>query len=187
MDKTQRRLRRARAKTVTSSCELADKTETTIPRDQLYSTSHGGRGGQSGGRGQKTGPPAPAKAGPFPKHPKETGLKQAARPGRRASPSSKAGTVSKRNLSGGGRAVPPPAASDTVKWRRHGASAQEIAQLKGEAAGRTFRVRTVKERPDGAGMVTTYSVPGEQLAVWLSELLGRRDDQAETILSIWSV
>jgi hypothetical protein len=68
-----------------------------------------------------------------------------------------------------------------------GASAQEVAQLKGEAAERTFRVRTVTERSDGAGMVTTYSVPGGEFAVWLSELQGRRDDEAETILSIWVV
>ena len=32
--------------------------------------------------------------------------------------------------------------------------------------------------------ITTYGVPGVWLAVWVAELQGRRDDEAETILSV---
>ena len=176
MSKPRRPTPQARAKKVTSSNELAKAEPTTVLPEQTQA-----------GRDRGTGPLAPTKASPSPNHPKRSRPKRAGQPGREASTSTKVGTGSKRDVSEGTGAVPPPAASETVKWRRHGASAQEVAQLKGEAAGRTFRVRTVTERSDGAGMVTTYSVPGGQFAVWLSELQGRRDDEAETILSIWVV
>ena len=48
----------------------------------------------------------------------------------------------------------------------------------------TFRVRTLSQRPDGTGLVTTYGVPGPCLAEWLAELRGRRDDGAEVIVSV---
>ena len=59
-----------------------------------------------------------------------------------------------------------------------------VLQFRDRTTAMTFRVRTLQERPGGSGIITTYGVPGVWLAVWLDELRGRRDDEAETLLSV---
>lgn len=73
---------------------------------------------------------------------------------------------------------------DKVTWTREDASRGEVRQLTDRTAAMTFRVRTLRERIDGSGIVTTYGVPGIWLSVWVFELQGRRDDEPETILSV---
>lgn len=78
----------------------------------------------------------------------------------------------------------PLADGEQVAWVREEASAEQVLNSRHRAAAATYRVRTVQERPDESGRVTTYSVPGAQLGMWLAELQGRREDEAETILSV---
>ena len=73
---------------------------------------------------------------------------------------------------------------DQIHWTREDASQDEVLQIRDRTTAMTFRVRTLQERPDGSGVITTYGVPGVWLSVWLAELRGRRDDKAETILSV---
>jgi hypothetical protein len=73
---------------------------------------------------------------------------------------------------------------DRIIWTREDASQEEVLQLTDRTTAMTFRVRTLRERPDGTGVVTTYGVPGLWLGKWVSELQGRRDDEAEVILSV---
>ncbi|MEI6499810.1 MAG: hypothetical protein WCP21_02160 [Armatimonadota bacterium] len=51
-----------------------------------------------------------------------------------------------------------------VTWTREDASKEEVRQFRDKTTAMTFRVRTLQERPDGSGIVTTCGVPG----VWLS-------------------
>ncbi len=74
-----------------------------------------------------------------------------------------------------------------VEWTRTEVPGEEARLLHDGRDARTFRVRTLRERPDGSGVVTTYTLPGAWLGVWLSELLGRTDGDEETILSVWTV
>jgi hypothetical protein len=73
---------------------------------------------------------------------------------------------------------------DRILWTREDASQDEVLQLTDRTTAMTFRVRTLHERPDGTGIVTTYGVPGVWLGVWVAELQRRRDDGAEIILSV---
>ncbi len=73
---------------------------------------------------------------------------------------------------------------DKVTWTREDASQAEVLQFRDRTTAMTFRVRTLQERPDGSGIITTYGVPGVWLSVWVAELQKRRDDEAETILSV---
>ena len=76
---------------------------------------------------------------------------------------------------------------DKVTWTREDASKEDVLQFRDKTTAMIFRVRTLQERPDGSGTITTYGVPGVWLAVWLAELQSRRDDEAETILSVEAV
>lgn len=73
---------------------------------------------------------------------------------------------------------------DKVAWTREDASKEEVLQFRDRTTAMTFRVRTLQERIDGSGIITTYGVPGVWLAVWVAELQSRRDDEVETILSV---
>jgi hypothetical protein len=82
------------------------------------------------------------------------------------------------------KGVTPLADGDRITWTREDASKAEVLQVRDRSTAMTFRVRTLGERPDGTGIVTTYGVPGAWLGRWLSELQGRVGDGAEIILSV---
>ena len=85
------------------------------------------------------------------------------------------------------KGVTPLADGDRITWTREDASKAEVLQVRDRAAAMTFRVRTLSERPDGTGTVTTYGVPGTWLSEWLSELQGRAGEEVEVILSVEAV
>lgn len=76
---------------------------------------------------------------------------------------------------------------DKVSWTREDASKGEVLLFRDRTTTMTVRVRALQERPDGSGLITTYGVPGVWLSVWVAELQRRRDDEAETILSVEAV
>ena len=74
-----------------------------------------------------------------------------------------------------------------VEWTRRDVPEDEARLLHDGIAGRTFRVRTLRRRPDGSKVLTTYTVPGAWLNAWLREVLGRGDGGVEGIMGVWAV
>lgn len=80
--------------------------------------------------------------------------------------------------------VTPFGGGRRVSWSREDASADEVLRLLDRTAAMIFRVRTLVERPDGSGTVTTYAVPGDLLDTWLSDLRSGDDGGLRVVLNV---